>query len=276
MRYTIEKDRIVVEDATDFDPESTLTCGQVFRYGRDKDIWWVIAGDNFAKIVPAGEKKYYIETKNLDFFVKYFDFEKNYAKIKVALSKYPILKEPIEYGSGIRLLRQDLFEVIVSFIISACNNIPRIQKILGNICMRFGTKHEWGYAFPTIEQLSLATFDDFAKMGCGYRSPYLVHTIRALQDTPILENLQKADTKVAKKMLKGLYGIGDKVADCILLFGLNRYDVFPVDTWIDKVYHEDFGGKERSRAKIADYFVNEFGDYSGYAQQYLFYHKRKA
>ena len=146
---------------------------------------------------------------------------------------------------------------------------------MNNICSSFGTKYDWGYSFPSLAQLAHATESDFARLGCGYRSPYLVRTINALQNTSILEDLQKADTKTAKKILKSLYGIGDKVADCILLFGLNRYDVFPVDTWIDKVYHEDFGGKEHSRAKISEYFVNEFGEFSGYAQQYLFFHKRK-
>ena len=276
MRYTIKENGILVEDCENFDPESILTCGQVFRYGKDGDSWWVIAADNFAKVTPVEPKSYFISTKNSDFFIKYFDFETNYAKIITSLERYPILKAPLQYGKGIRLLRQNLVEVIVSFIISACNNIPRIQKTLNKLSSQFGSHHEWGYAFPTLQQLLQISESDFYQLGCGYRSPYLVSTINALATTTILDDLQKADTKTAKKLLKGLYGIGDKVADCILLFGLNRYDVFPVDTWIDKVYHQDFGGKERSRAKIADYFVTEFGEYSGYAQQYLFYHKRKS
>jgi len=266
---------LLVTDATEFDPESTLTCGQVFRFGKKQDTWWVIAGDNYAEILPNGEKSYKIYTTNSNFFLKYFDFEKDYAKIISELGEFKVLEKPIEYGRGIRLLHQNVAEMIISFIISACNRIPRIQKSLNKISERFGEKHEWGYAFPTLKALSVATEDDFMSFGCGYRSGYLVQTIAVLNDTDFLARLTQADTLLAKAMLKSLMGVGDKVADCILLFALARYDVFPVDTWIYKVYRDEFCGTEKNRAKISKFLVEKFGSNSGYAQQYLFYYKRQ-
>ncbi len=267
---------LLVTCATEFDPESTLTCGQVFRFGKEGEAWWVIAGENYAKILPNGEKSYKIYTTNSNFFVNYFDFEKDYAKIISELGEFKVLARPINFGRGIRLLHQDLVEMIVSFIISACNRIPRIQNSLNKLSERFGEKHDWGYAFPTLKALSLVTEEDFKSFGCGYRSAYLVQTISTLCNSDFLEKLNKADTMTSKQMLKSLAGVGDKVADCILLFALSRYDVFPVDTWINKVYRDEFGGKEKNRAKISRFLVDKFGENSGYAQQYLFYYKRQA
>ena len=274
MVVEVNDDEILVSDATEFDPQSTLTCGQVFRYGHENDFWWVIAGENYAKIYSLGEKNYKIVTTNPKFFVNYFDFDKDYAKIITELGKFDVLKKPIEYGRGIRILHQDLAEMIISFIISACNRIPRIQKSLNLISEHFGIKHEWGYAFPTLEKLALISENDFKSFGCGYRSAYLVQTISVLTNSNFLSELAQMDTPTAKKALKGLAGIGDKVADCILLFALSRVDVFPVDTWIHKVYTDEFGGKEKNRAKISRFLVDTFGALSGYAQQYLFYYKR--
>ena len=275
MKYTVTEKEILVTDATEFDPKSTLTCGQVFRFGQTDDFWWVIAGDNYAQIYQVGEKSYKICATNPNFFVNYFDFDKDYAKIISELGKESVLIKPIEYGRGIRLLHQDLVEMIISFIISACNRIPRIQKSLNLISERFGQKYDWGYAFPKLEKLKLASVDDFRACGCGYRSDYLVQTITTLADTDFLANVAVVDTPTAKNMLKNLAGVGDKVADCILLFAMCRFDVFPVDTWIHKVYRDEFGGTERNRAKISRFLVDKFGMLSGYAQQYLFYYKRR-
>ena len=275
MEYKVEDDRIILTNADTFTPEGVLTSGQVFRFGRENGTWWVISGDNRAEISEIAPKNYIINTENPNFFVKYFDFDTNYDMILSRLKKFEVLGPALDYGRGVRLLRQPLFEVIVSFIISANNNIPRIQNSVNKIAEKFGEKRPWGYSFPNVERLAEASVEDFTRFGCGYRAPYLVDTISRLNTTTLLEDLPKMGTAEARKTLLSLKGVGPKVADCILLFGLGKYDVFPVDTWIDKVYHEDFHGTETRRNRIADYFISTFGTDSGYCQQYLFYYKRK-
>lgn len=277
MNYVIKKDCILLNDATTFDPESSLASGQLFRFGElENGDWWVAAADYYAVIECKNDNNYIIHTQNPQFFVNYFDFDTNYDMIMSRLASREALLPALSYGRGVRLLRQPLYEVIINFIISANNNIPRIRNSVTGLCARFGTKKDWGYAFPTLEQLKRATREDFLALGCGYRAEYLVDTIRVLNDGQFLPKLAAApDTESAREMLLSLKGVGPKVADCVLLFGLARYDVFPVDTWIDRVYREDFGGKETNRQKIASWFVEQFGLDSGYCQQYLFYYKRK-
>ncbi|MBO5102545.1 MAG: DNA-3-methyladenine glycosylase 2 family protein [Clostridia bacterium] len=276
MNYTIKDNKIEIFDADTFEPESVLASGQIFRFGCVNDVWWVCSGENRAEIKKLGENHYLIDTNNAKFFENYFDFSTNYDIILTRLGKHKVLQPALEYSRGVRLLRQPLLEVIINFIISANNNIPRIRKSVQGICEQFGTKTEWGFAFPALEQLSKATIQDFTNLGCGYRAPYLVDTIAKLQDEKILKSLLTAkDTQTAREILLSLKGVGPKVADCILLFGLQRFDVFPVDTWIHKVYVQNFNGQETNRNKITKWFVDTFGADSGYCQQYLFYYKRK-
>ncbi|MBQ7977158.1 MAG: hypothetical protein IJ301_00965 [Clostridia bacterium] len=276
MRYEIENNKIMLYDADTFTPEGALASGQVFRFGQtEKGTWWVISGGNRAEIEEITPKNYIISTTNPNFFVKYFDFDTNYDIILSRLNEHEILRSALKYSRGVRLLRQPLDEVIINFIVSANNNIPRIRNSVNKIAEKFGKKMPWGYSFPTLKDLSNATIEDFQEFGCGYRSGYLVDTIKILNETDFLERVQKMDTKQARRELLTLKGVGPKVADCILLFGMNRFDVFPVDTWIYKVYREEFSGKATNREQIADFFVNLFGMDSGYCQQYLFYYKRK-
>ena len=183
------------------------------------------------------------------------------------------LRSAIDYGKGIRILRQDLVETIFSFIISANNNIKRIQSIIERLCAKYGVKTTNGYAFPTVEALAKATETELKLLGTGYRASYIINTAKALQQMELF-NLSNMPSKQAREVLLTLYGVGPKVADCILLFGLNKGDVFPVDTWIKKVYHNYFE-KGHADNKIADYLVSLFGDDSGLCQQYLFYFERK-
>ncbi len=275
MNYVIGKDFIRVNLDT-FDPLATLNSGQMFRYGiLDSGDMWLSSGANYATIQKENGD-YVIHTQNPKYFVNFFDLDTNYPEIIKALSQWPVLQPALDYSRGVRMLKQDLIEVIISFIISANNNIPRIKKAVDLICTNFGEKCSWGYAFPSLTRLASATEKDFASYGCGYRAPYLVETISALKDTDILDRLISApDTVTARQLLLSLKGVGPKVADCILLFGLNRYDVFPVDTWIEKVYKDEFRGTEKSRVKQSKFFVETFRDLSGYCQQYLFYYKRK-
>ena len=275
MNFEIIDNDIIVKDASNFSPEAILTSGQVFRFGENNGTWWVKSGREQAKISSITPNSFKISCTNTKFFVNYFDFLTDYDKIITSLKEHCELNDCLIYGTGIRMLKQPLLEVIINFIISANNNIPRIRKSVEGLCQRFGEPTEWGFAFPTLEKLSKISSEDFMQLNCGYRSNYLVETIKELSTTNLLQELPKMDTETARKALIKLSGIGPKVADCILLFGLNKTDVFPVDTWVEKVYHEDYFGELNNRKKIADFFVKKYGNLSGYAQQFLFYYKRK-
>ena len=183
------------------------------------------------------------------------------------------MEKALTFGSGIRILKQDHFETIISFIVSANNNIKRIKKILFAIREKFGTKKEDYYAFPTLSQLKTATVEDFKNLGAGYRAKYLYEVCRQLENEDLNEWLKFSTEELNKKLLS-LMGVGQKVADCIMLFGFSKQDVFPVDTWIEKVYCTYFN-EEHDRKKIRQNLLETFGEKSGYAQQYLFYSMRE-
>ncbi len=272
--YKLEKNKIIIQNLEDFNITHILECGQVFRFvKRENGNYLIHSLDKRAEIVSHPTYAEII-TSDVEYFINYFDLNTDYAKIKSDLSKFNLLKEPIKYGYGIRILKQDLFEMIISFIISANNNIKRIQGIIERICTFCGTNKGEYYAFPTLDQLNKCTKEDFASFGAGYRADYLYKVCRQLQNFD-LNTLYNMDAPTARKTLCSFMGIGPKVADCILLFGMARQDVFPVDTWIMKVYQETFAGKLTNRENIAKFFVDYFGNLSGYAQQYLFYQKRE-
>lgn len=267
-----QNNKICIIDEEDFNIVETLECGQIFSYIKTSpNSYLVISADKFAKIT-FDETKTEIESADIDYFYNFFDLDTNYKEIK----KQIILQNPnfekfLNCSRGIRILKQDIFQTIISFIVSANNNIKRIKGILFRMSSQFGTKlnENGAYFFPNLIQLKQATKQDFEKLGAGYRSDYLVKTINMLQKEFNLDYLNSLETKELRKKLLTLSGIGPKVADCILLFGFKRGDVFPVDTWIRKSYYM-FETKEASDENISKYFVNIFKNYSGYAQQYLF------
>lgn len=271
MDYEIFDDYILIKNDADFNIKHVLECGQVFRF-KVQDFGYTVysLGQKADIYCQKGTTK--IFTKNKKYFIKYFDLDTDYGIIKSMLRKQ--LPEEIKFGYGIRILNQAPLEAIISFIISANNNIPRIKKTIELICERFGENCGDYYAFPTLNQLSKITEDDFKSMGCGYRSGYLVDTIKRLQDFD-LNALYDMPTIDARKLLMSLKGIGRKVADCILLFGYHKGDVFPADIWIVKVYEDEFGKTGASPIKISEYYAKRFGNLSGIAQQYMYYAKRK-
>ena len=219
---------------------------------------------------------------------KYFDLNRNYEEIKNELSnidKY--LKESIEYGKGIRILNQDLWETIISFIISANNNIPRIKGIIEKISKQYGQEVEWNgekyYIFPSPEELSKASVQDLRNLGTGFRDQRIYETTQLiLQNKPDLQKLhEETDTLKVREELLSLSGVGPKVADCILLFStLKRFDVFPIDVWVRRVMNELYIKNEDenkvNKKEIMKLAREKFGNLEGIAQQYLFYWKREA
>jgi N-glycosylase/DNA lyase len=271
MRYTIDKNCIRIEGKEDFNIDDIVLCGQVFSYKIEDKSFLVFSGDKKAKIEEK-ENGYLIETDSPTYFENYFDLKTNYSEIKTKLLKHQILEKPIEFASGIRILNQNLFETLISFIVSANNNIKRIQLILNRMREKLGQNMGDYYAFPTQKQMLNASEEFFTEIGAGYRAKYLYQVVRQI-DEKILEEWASLDTKKLREKLISLSGVGPKVADCVLLFGYHRGDVFPVDTWIVKMYNR-FYSQEENREKIRENLVAEFGNLSGYAQQYLFYYQR--
>lgn len=257
----------------DFLPEHTFDCGQCFR--------WNPAGDGSYTGVAMGRavNVKYISgdiiitgsgDEDLPVWEQYFDIKRDYGKIKNEISKVPAVKEAVSYGGGIRILKQEFFETLISFIISQQSSIPKIKSSVEKLCRAFGEPTElFGktyYTFPEPEALRDAGLKDYEAFGVGYRAKYIQRAVRGVIDGEIDPSaLSSMTTEEAKKSLLKIYGVGNKVADCILLFSLARFDAFPKDVWIKRVVQENLGGRDGEEL---------FGEYSGFAQQYLFYWKR--
>lgn len=271
MDYVIKKDKIIISKTDEFDPRQILECGQMFRYVICDDYAQVYSCDKTAKIIKNGNN-YEIITQNPEYFANFFDLKTDYSKIKNDLATDKILSKVIPFGEGIRICKNDIVEVMFSFVISANNNIPRIKKIIENLC-KFGKICDGFNAFPTLEELKKLPFEVYQNLGAGYRDKYLFKLSRVLTENLIFDKM-KLETDELRKWLISLPGIGPKVADCILLFGFSRMDCFPVDTWVNKVYEKFYFDGQKSRPMIAKFFVEKFKNNAGYAQQYLFYGAR--
>lgn len=262
-----------------FNPTDTLECGQVFRFERYLKGYKVFSGDKACYVYTEGNTTY-IESEDSEYFYNYFDLGRDYGAIieKMESFNVPVLNKAALSASGLRLLNQDPEEMIFSFIISQNNNIPRIKKIITAICRELGEEREFMgekyYTFPTAQKMAEKDAAFYKGLGAGYRDKFLAKTACRITDEGI-EHLKTLNYDALRRQLLTYTGIGGKVADCISLFGFKKTDSFPVDTWIEKLYREDFGGSLTDRDKITNYFTNLFGQYSGYVQQYLFYYKRQ-
>lgn len=273
MKYEKKKDEIVVLDLSEFDITQIVECGQIFSYEKlGENHFLVYSADKVCEVLQ-NENYATIFTKDVDYFENFFDLGENYCIFKQKLENYPEMKDALKYGHGIRILKQDVFEMFVSFVISANNNIPRIKNSIKFIRENAGRNMGEYFAFPTLEELAKYDVEFFVRAGLGYRAPQLVKLLEQLQSFDF-EELKKMDTKSLRNFLITLSGIGPKVADCILLFGFSRKDVFPVDTWIVKIFHDKFG-TTNNKNEMREALIKKFGDLSGVAQQYLFYHKRE-
>ena len=265
-------------DSTYFNPEHVLECGQIFRFTPFKEGYLVYSADKACYIYTKGNKTL-VESEDSDYFYNFFDLDRDYSEIvKSAKAQgVPLLSHSAETCKGLRLLNQNREEMIYSFIISQNNNIPRIKGIISRICEGIGEKRGFKYGeyctFPTSEALSKAGTEFFKGVGCGYRDRFLAETSTRIVNEGITR-LANLDAAALKKELLTYIGIGEKVADCIALFGFSKRESFPVDTWLEKVYKEDFNGELKDRSKITQYFTDRFKENSGYFQQYLFYGKR--
>lgn len=256
----------------DFCPQHTFECGQFFAYKKIEGNYQIFSNDKQA-IVQETVNGFEVLTEDAPFFEEFLDLKTDYSKIKKVLSEHKILQEPIKFGHGIRILKQPIFETLISFILSANNNIKRFTQSLFKMREKFGKNMGSFYAFPTCEELKVASEQDFVELGAGYRAKYLYSVVRQI-DEKMLESWKNLPTNELRKKLIELSGVGPKVADCVLLFGYSRGDVFPVDTWIAQMYEKYYTDKLENREKIREKLTIEFDALSGYAQQYLFYYMR--
>ena len=282
MEYKIKSDTFELADV--------FECGQCFRWNKKENGSYTgVFHNNVLNVDKIGNEiifKGICEGNIEKICTDYFDLNRDYTKIKEELSKVDDnLKRSIEYGKGIRILNQDLWETILSFIISANNNIPRIKGIIERLSKAYGKKIVYNnkeyYTFPTPEELKNVTVADFRNLGLGFRDIRLYETTHMVLDKEVdLQKLDKLPTKLAREELLRLSGVGPKVADCILLFStLKRFDVFPIDVWVRRVMNELYIKNEdenkvtkKEIQKLAD---EKFGNIQGLAQQYLFYWKRE-
>ena len=273
-----------------FNSKHIFECGQCFRWDEESDGSYTgIVRKNVINVKQVENRVIFSSygADNLEkLVINYFDLTRNYEEIKDKLSKIDEhLARSIEYGSGIRILNQDLWETIISFIISANNNIPRIKGIINRISKNYGEKIEWNgkeyYTFPTVEELSKASVEELRALGLGFRDVRVYETTRKILEKQVdLEELHKEkDTQKVRDILLTLDGVGPKVADCILLFStLKRFDVFPIDVWVRRVMNELYIKNEDetkvSKKEIEKLAKEKYGNLEGIAQQYLFFWKR--
>jgi N-glycosylase/DNA lyase len=282
VRVIEKEDGLLLQNIQDFELKHIFDCGQCFRWNEDLDGSFIgVAADKVARLIKTGDELL-IEGGNLedlDFWIEYLDLERDYKKIKKMFIKDPILKEAINYGQGMRILNQEQFEIIISFIISANNNISRIKKTVEAISRKFGKAMEFEdktfYIFPSPKELSLATVEDLKECGCGYRAEYIVNTTQKIANGHfIVEEVVNMDIEEARTALMQLNGIGPKVADCILLFSMRKTQAFPVDVWVKRVMEYFYTSPDMNLRKIREFGMDKFGEFAGIAQQYLFYYAR--
>lgn len=270
MKVTKDSGGITVSGAEFFDIKDTLECGQTFRFAQDGGGFVVHSADKVCRVEQAGGDVR-IATDDPGYFYSYFALDEDYPGYYAKLHAFPELTAASEAGKGIRLLRQNAFEMIISFIISANNNIPRIKGIIERLCARAGRPLADGSrAFPTREELLPLSREDYAALGAGYRDDYLYSAVRTVTDEFIADVLS-LPTPEARKKLLSVKGVGPKVADCIVLFGMGRRDSFPVDTWMKQALEAE---ELDTPTKVHDHYLARYGELAGLAQQYIFHYAR--
>ncbi|MFV0502840.1 MAG: DNA-3-methyladenine glycosylase family protein [Lachnospirales bacterium] len=273
MNIISNDNTITLNEVENFNIKQTLECGQAFRFELINDRYKIIAKN---KILYVKENTFYTTKKDFEeIWLDYFDLKKDYSLIQNKLCEDSIMKKAIEYGKGIRILNQDKFEMLISFIISQNNRIPMIKKVINNISEKYGTDLGDGYAFPTVEQLSKANINELMECKTGFRAKYIMDALEKV-NTLDLNKLDQLPTPELKEKLKEINGVGDKVANCISLFGYGRCDSFPIDVWIKRIMeHFYYNSQDTNKNIITADAIKMFGQYCGYAQQYLFYYARE-
>lgn len=279
-----EESCVILKDVKSFELPHIFDCGQCFRWNRQENNNYI--GVAFGKVIEIEkrDKDVIIYNTNLDDFnniwCEYFDLSRDYESIKSELSKDELLKKAVEFGEGIRILKQDPFEMLISFITSANNRIPMIKRAIENISKTYGSKLEYKgriyYGFPSVEQLKDATIEEIDTLGVGFRSKYIIKAIEDLKHKKYsLKDIMLGSDDECHEGLQNFSGVGPKVADCIMLFSMGKYSAFPVDVWVKRAMQFFYLAPDVSLPKIRAFGREKFGELSGFAQQYLFYYARE-
>lgn len=273
-----------LKNVCDFDLAQTLECGQCFHFVKlDENDYVLTAKGRVLHVSQQADTVTFYDTEEDEYvnvWKDYFDMDRDYSTVKKKLLENDNkLKDAIESMWGVRILNQDFFETLISFIISQNKQIPHIKKIVADISAKFGTyKGTYGgadmYTFPTLEQLTNASEEDFKELKTGFRAPYIMDAIRRNMAGQFNEKeLKNMDYDSCIKELMTIKGVGEKVANCVSLFGLGKKEAFPVDVWIKRIMETMyFDGEDTPKDKIAAFAKEQFGDLGGFAQQYLFYY----
>lgn len=277
---------VILKNTNDFEPKHIFECGQCFRWDlQDDGSYTGVAYNKILNVKKEGDIVLFNNTNLEDFnniWINYFDLNNNYGKIKEDLNKDDsIMKDATEFGYGIRILQQDPWETLISFIISANNAIPRIKKSVRLLSENFG-QHlgEYNgkdyYGFPSPQSIHNLQQDQLEACGVGYRSKYILSTAKKIVDENIsLENLKKLNSEDCFNGLLQFNGVGPKVANCILVFAMGKVEAVPVDVWVKRVMEYFYFKEDTSNKKIENFAREKYGKYGGYAQQYLFYYARE-
>lgn len=271
MEYIAFKNLITIKNVDTLDLKNTLDCGQCFRWSENEDKSFTGVAFGRQITVRKNQNDLILENTNendfLSFWAEYFDLNTDYKKITVEIAKiHPVLNDAIKKVSGIRILKQEPFETLITFIISQNNNIGRIKGIVSRLCECFGDKIcDNVYTFPTAKKLSALSPDDLQPLRAGFRARYIIDAAQKVNNGEVdLEALRTMEFEQAEKELMKIVGVGKKVADCTLLFGLYRIEAFPLDVWMKRAMEKIF----------TDMTPKDFGEYAGIAQQYIFHYSR--
>lgn len=263
----------IFKTSDDLDLDKIFGCGQCFRWNRREDGSYIGAARGCAAIVRAIDGGIEVISStggSRELWQDYFDLDTDYSSIRRAVANCEYMERAADFGRGIRLLHQDKWEALCSFIFSQCNNITRISGIVERFCSLYGKPIQLEdrviYDFPDVTTVAGLTEEDMAPLRSGYRAPYVLAAAQEIvQGRLDLEKTALLPTDQALKTLRSLRGVGEKVANCVLLFGLNKRDAFPIDVWMKRALKENFP---------PDFDPAVFGANAGIAQQYIFYYAR--
>ncbi|HPD00451.1 MAG TPA: DNA glycosylase [Acetivibrio sp.] len=279
-----ERNRVIVENVNDFNPLHIFECGQCFRWLRQPDGSYTGVAKGRVINVSYNDGRLELYNTGIEEFkalwFDYFDLGRDYSLVKEKVMKDEVMKKAVSFGSGIRILKQDIWETLISFITSANNRIPMIMKTVNAISEAYGEEIEMDkkkyYAFPKCSEISRSTAGKLELCGGGFRCKYILATSKMIDEGEMsLDALAFMETKDAREYLKRFPGVGPKVADCTLLYSGTKYDVFPTDVWVKRVMEELYFKRETGFAEIQNFARDYFGEYAGFAQQYLFYYARE-
>ena len=280
------KGDFVVKGVADFDVGQTLECGQCFHFKKiDENEYGVVAFGKLLHIRQDDNSVIFYDTSEAEYeevWKKYFDLDRNYAQIKASLlEKDSKLKQAMDTMWGVRILKQDFFEILISFIISQNKQIPHIKQIVATISRKYGDYlgkigEEEFFGFPSCEKMLDITLEDLKECKTGFRAPYIMDAVSKVGDKTIDEKiLREVDIHVCLEKLQLIKGVGEKISNCVMLFGLEKREAFPIDVWIKRIMEFMYFDREASKDEIAAFAKERFGKYGGYAQQYLFYYGRE-